>query len=513
MFMNQDLHLLHGFDLSVGVQADMDMVSNATGLHNNEGGILKGYGSFDVAYHVLGFKIPPKVVLLPVLRKTTPDFLTFARKLDRMNILLLGGGGREYTFAWKMAQSTHCDKLFITPGNAGTSALGTNLDLPAQTFEHIRQAVLDHDIHMVVVGPEALLVDGIYDSFRSDPDLQSVVVIGPSGEGAQLEGSKAFAKKFMAEFGIPTAGYREFTASDRQEGLDYIDEQPVPIVLKADGLAAGKGVLILHDKEEAKREFEAMLDGKFGAASEKIVIEQFLDGIEFSVFVLTDGKDYQILPVAKDYKRIGEGDTGLNTGGMGAVSPVPFVTDTMMQKVEDRIIKPTIHGIQERNLTYRGFIFLGLILVEGDPYVIEYNCRMGDPETEVVLPRLHNDLVELFMHMEEGKLADADIQEDPRFATTVILVSGGYPGSYEKGKVISGLDKTEHSLVFHAGTKAAGGQVVTNGGRVIAITSFGETMDQALEQSYANAEVIDFEGKYYRRDIGFDLDAGPPARH
>ena len=491
------------------MQADMDMVSNAAGLHNQEGGILKGNGSLDVAYHVLGFKILPKVVLLLVLRKTTPDLLTFARKLDRMNILLLGGGGREYTFAWKLAQSTHCDKLFITPGNAGTAAIGTNLDLPAQTFEHIRQAVLDHQIHMVVVGPEALLVDGIYDSFQADPELQSVIVIGPSGEGAQLEGSKAFAKKFMAEFDIPTAGYREFSASDRREGLDYIDQQPTPIVLKADGLAAGKGVLILNDKEEAKREFEAMLDGKFGAASEKIVIEQFLDGIEFSVFVLTDGKDYQVLPVAKDYKRIGEGDTGLNTGGMGAVSPVPFVTDTIMEKVEDRIIKPTIRGIQERKLTYRGFIFLGLILVDGEPYVIEYNCRMGDPETEVVLPRLHNDLVELFMHMEEGKLAEVNIQEDPRFATTVILVSGGYPGSYEKGKVITGLDKTEHSLVFHAGTKESDGQVVTNGGRVIAITSFGETMAQALEQSYANAELIDFEGKYYRRDIGFDLEGGP----
>lgn len=513
MLVDQYLHLFQGLDLSVGMQADMDMVSNAAGLHYNEGGILKGNSSFDVAYHVLGFKMFPKVVLLLVLRKTTPDFLTFTRKPDRMNILLLGGGGREYTFAWKLAQSTHCDKLYIAPGNAGTNAIGTNLDLPAQTFEHIRQAVLDRDIHMVVVGPEALLVDGIYDSFQSDPKLQSVIVAGPSGEGAQLEGSKAFAKKFMAEFGIPTADYREFSASDRQEGLAYIDQQPTPIVLKADGLAAGKGVLILEDKEEAKREFEAMLDGKFGAASEKVVIEQFLKGMEFSVFVLTDGHDFQVLPVAKDYKRIGEGDTGLNTGGMGAVSPVPFVTDAIMQQVEDRIIKPTIRGIQQRNLTYRGFIFLGLILVDGDPCVIEYNCRMGDPETEVVLPRLHNDLVELFMHLEEGKLADVDIQEDPRFATTVMLVSGGYPGSYEKGKVITGLDQTKHSLVFHAGTKVSDGQVVTNGGRVIAITSFGATMAQALEQSYANAEVIDFDGKYYRRDIGFDLDVDPPDRH
>lgn len=422
-----------------------------------------------------------------------------------MRILLLGGGGREHTFAWKLTQSTHCDQLFIAPGNAGTRAHGINLDLSPNDFPAIKKAVLDHEINLVVVGPEDPLVRGIFDFFQEDDQLASVQVIGPSRAGAQLEGSKAFAKKFMAEYGIPTAGYREFTRATKEEGLAYIDQHPTPIVLKADGLAAGKGVLILHDREEARQEFAAMLDGKFGAASEKIVIEEFLDGIEFSVFVLTDGKDYQLLPVAKDYKRIGEGDTGLNTGGMGSISPVPFVDATLMQKVEERIIQPTVRGIQERGMTYQGFIFLGLISVGGDPYVIEYNCRMGDPETEVVLPRLQNDLVELFMHMAEGKLAAVDIKEDARTAAAVILVSGGYPQKYEKGKVITGLERASDSLLFHAGTKAVGDQVVTNGGRVLAITSFGATMADALSLSNANAEKVDFEGKYFRTDIGFDL--------
>lgn len=422
-----------------------------------------------------------------------------------MRILLLGGGGREHTFAWKMAQSIHCDQLFIAPGNAGTRQHGINLDLSPNDFPAIKKAVLDHDINLVVVGPEEPLVRGIYDFFQEDQALQSVQVLGPSRAGAQLEGSKAFAKRFMADFDIPTAAYREFTQTNREEGLAYIDQHPTPIVLKADGLAAGKGVLILNDREEAKREFSAMLDGKFGAASEKIVIEEFLDGIEFSVFALTDGKDYQVLPVAKDYKRIGEGDTGLNTGGMGAISPVPFVDDLLMQKVEERIIQPTIRGIYERGFAYQGFVFFGLINVGGDPYVIEYNCRMGDPETEVVLPRLQNDLVELFMRTATGKLAAIDIKEDARTAAAIILVSGGYPGKYEKGKVITGLQEAKHSLLFHAGTKAVGDQVVTNGGRVLAITSFGTNMAEALHQSNTNAGLINFTDKYFRTDIGFDL--------
>jgi len=422
-----------------------------------------------------------------------------------MRILLLGGGGREHTFAWKMAQSIHCDQLFIAPGNAGTRAHGINLDLSPNDFPAIKKAVLDHEINLVVVGPEEPLVRGIYDFFQEDSELANVQVIGPSREGAQLEGSKAFAKTFMADYNIPTAAYREFTRATQAEGLAYIDQHATPIVLKADGLAAGKGVLILHDREEAKREFTAMLDGKFGAASEKIVIEQFLDGIEFSVFALTDGKDYQVLPVAKDYKRIGEGDTGLNTGGMGSVSPVPFVDRDLLQKVEERIIQPTIRGINERAFAYQGFVFFGLINVGGDPFVIEYNCRMGDPETEVVLPRLQNDLVELFMRTTTGELAAIDIKEDNRTAAAVILVSGGYPQKYEKGKVITGLEQTDGSLLFHAGTKAIGDEVVTNGGRVLAITSFGANMAEALKQSNANARKVDFEDKYFRTDIGFDL--------
>lgn len=422
-----------------------------------------------------------------------------------MNILLLGSGGREHTFAWKMRQSPLCKKLIIAPGNAGTTGLGTNIAIDPNDFEAVKKLVLAENIELVVVGPEEPLVRGIYDFFQNDVDIQHVAVIGPSQAGAQLEGSKAFAKQFMQEFNIPTAAYREFTAENKAEGLKYIDKQNTPIVLKADGLAAGKGVIICKSTAEAKMRFEEMLGGKFGEASARVVIEQFLYGIEFSVFVLTDGKDYQVLPVAKDYKRAGEADTGPNTGGMGAISNPPFVDKDLMDKVEEKIIKPTIAGIQARGLTYKGFIFIGLIKVEGNPFVIEYNCRMGDPETEVVFPRLKNDLVELMRATHDGNLAQQQLQFDERFAATVMLVSGGYPDVYEKGKVISGLDKVRDSLVFHAGTKVEAGKIVTNGGRVIAVTSFGKTFREALALSYQNAEKIQFEGKYYRKDIGFDL--------
>ncbi len=422
-----------------------------------------------------------------------------------MNILLLGGGGREHALAWKMQQSPRCDDLYIAPGNAGTASCGTNVDLNPLDFVAVGEFALAKAIHILVVGPEAPLVEGIYDHFKNDPRLADIIVVGPSAEGAQLEGSKAYAKAFMQEFGIPTAAYREFTAATLAEGLAYIDQQTPPIVLKADGLAAGKGVLILEDRETAKQEFSAMLDGKFGAASSKVVIEAFLSGIEFSVFVLTNGKDYQILPIAKDYKRIGEGDQGLNTGGMGAVSPVPFVDDALMQKVEERIVKPTITGLQVRGITYEGFIFLGLIKVGDDPYVIEYNCRMGDPETEVVMPRLQNDLLDLFEAMANDSLGDMAVNIDARAATTVMLVSGGYPEAYEKGKSMSGLENANDSLLFHAGTRSGEGTVLTNGGRVLAITSYGADFHQALAISNKNASLINFDGKYYRRDIGFDL--------
>lgn len=422
-----------------------------------------------------------------------------------MNILILGSGGREHTFAWKINQSPLCKNLYIAPGNAGTKAHGTNVDISPMDFEAVKKLTLAKAINMVIVGPEAPLVAGIYDFFKNDAALQAIPVIGPSAKGAQLEGSKAFSKAFMAKRNIPTAGYREFTQATLQEGLAYIDQLTPPVVLKADGLAAGKGVLILNDVEEAKVELSAMLDGKFGAASEKVVIEDFLDGIEFSVFVLTDGKDYQVLPIAKDYKRIGEGDTGLNTGGMGAVSPVPFVDAELMQKVTDRIIIPTVKGIAEDELDYKGFVFIGLIRVDNEPYVIEYNCRMGDPETEVVLPRLENDLLELLVALAEGRLGEQTIQISEKSATTIMLVSGGYPEAYEKGKVMTGFEQVTDSLLFHAGTKQSDNKVLTNGGRVLAITSFGDDFKAALALSNKNAALIDFEAKNYRTDIGFDL--------
>ena len=421
-----------------------------------------------------------------------------------MKILLLGNGGREHAFAWKLTQSPACEQLFIAPGNGGTRLHGTNLGFGANDFGKIREFVLAEGIGLVVVGPEEPLVRGIYDFFKADPQLAGIPVFGPSQTGAQLEGSKAFAKAFMAEFGIPTAAYREFTADTIEEGIAYIAGQTPPIVLKADGLAAGKGVVILDSVAEAQAEFREMLGGKFGAAGNKVVIEQFLDGIEFSVFTINNEVDYKILPVAKDYKRIGEGDAGLNTGGMGAVSPVAFADAAMMQKVEERIIRPTIRGIQSRGFAYTGFIFFGLINVGGDPYVIEYNCRMGDPETEVVLPRLQNDLPDLCLQTLNGTLHTVEIRQDPRFAATVMLVSGGYPGDYQKGKPITGLDQTSGSLLLHAGTTPSG-DLRTNGGRVLAVTSYGNTLAEALTTSKANAEKIRFEGKYYRRDIGFDL--------
>lgn len=422
-----------------------------------------------------------------------------------MNILLLGNGGREHAFAWKLVQSSQCDTLFIAPGNAGTAALGQNVDLDPTDFEAVKALVLTESIDMVVVGPEAPLVAGIYDYFQQSADLKHVALVGPSEEGAKLEGSKAYGKIFMAENNIPTAGYREFTPETLEEGIDYIATQTPPIVLKADGLAAGKGVLILDNIAEAQEELRSMLGGKFGEASSKVVIEEFLDGIEFSVFVLTDGQSYKILPVAKDYKRIGEGDVGLNTGGMGAVSPPPFVDVEMMQKVEEHIVKPTIQGLQNRQIAYHGFIFLGLIRVNNEPYVIEYNCRMGDPETEVVLPRLKSDLVSLLYAAATDTMATQTIEIDSRAATTIMLVSGGYPEAYAKNKLMTGFDKVSDSLLFHAGTKKVGEEVRTNGGRVLAVTSYGETFKEALAISNKNAALIEFEGKNYRRDIGFDL--------
>lgn len=424
-----------------------------------------------------------------------------------MNLLLLGSGGREHAFAWKLSESPLCEKLFIAPGNAGTSDYGTNLPtIDPNDFAAVKEAVLAHSIEMVVCGPEEPLVRGLQDYFKTDAELSKVHFVGPSKEAAQLEGSKAYAKAFMEEYGIPTADYREFTGDELVEALAYLDSIPTPIVLKADGLAAGKGVVILDDLLAAKEEMTAMLGGKFGAASHKVVVEEFLDGIEFSVFVLTDGVNYRVLPVAKDYKRIGEGDTGLNTGGMGSVSHPPFVDGEMMRKVEERVIRPTIRGLQARQLDYKGFVFIGLISVDGEPKVIEYNCRMGDPETQSVFARLNSDLTQLCQAMCTEELDRTVIDIDPRQTATVVLVSGGYPGSYEKGKVITGLDRVGGSKVFHAGTKRdEQGRIVTNGGRVLALTSYGTDFQDALRTSLENAAKIQFEGVNYRRDIGFDL--------
>lgn len=417
------------------------------------------------------------------------------------NILILGGGGREHAFAWKIQQSPYCGQLHIAPGNAGTRDLGIQIELSVTDFDAIRDYIDQHRIDFLVVGPEVPLVDGIVDYFED----HNVFVIGPDQEGARLEGSKAYGKEFMKKYSIPTADYQEFTNDNLSQGYAFIDTLTPPYVLKADGLAAGKGVLILDNIQEAKTALKEMVGGKFGTASSTVVIEEFLEGIEFSVFAITDGKDYKLLPVAKDYKRIGENDTGLNTGGMGAVSPVPFLDETLYQKVIDRIVGPTIRGIQDRGMTYNGFVFFGLINVNGDPYVIEYNCRMGDPETEVVLPRLQSDLLELFVHMKEGNLSDAQISIDSRHAATVMMVSAGYPQAYEKGKVIQNLDAVDNSIIFHAGTQLQDNQIVTNGGRVIAVTSLGASKDEAIATSLQNAEKIEFEGKYFRKDIGFDL--------
>lgn len=422
-----------------------------------------------------------------------------------MNILLLGNGGRENALAWKIKQSDKVQKLYVAPGNAGTHEIAVNVNLSPTDFPKIKQFVLDNNIDMVVVGPEEPLVRGIYDFFVNDNDIKDIPVIGPSKIGAQLEGSKDFAKQFMMRHNIPTARYKSFTLDELDEAYLFLEELEAPYVLKADGLAAGKGVLIISDIEEAKQELKEMLSGMFGDASKTVVIEEFLSGIECSLFVLTDGDSYKILPVAKDYKRIGEGDTGLNTGGMGAVSPVSFADDVFMKKVEDRIVIPTIEGLKKDKIVYKGFIFLGLIEVKGEPMVIEYNVRMGDPETEVVMLRIKSDFVSLLKGVATGTLESKLLEIDSRYAVTVMLVSGGYPGDYEKNKEMSGLDKVKDSILFHAGTKLENNKVLTNGGRVIAISSYGETKDEALSLSFKNADVISYDKKYYRKDIGFDL--------
>ena len=444
--------------------------------------------------------------------------------LVTMNILIIGGGGREHALAWKIAQSPQLKKLFIAPGNAGTAGLGTNVPVKVDDFEGIKKLVLDEKIDMVVVGPEAPLVAGIVDCFLGDADLNEIPVIGPSKSGARLEGSKDFAKMFMHKYKIPTATFSTFIDYSVDDGKAHLATLEPPYVLKADGLAAGKGVLIIDDLEEAQQQLEEMLHGKFGEASRKVVVEEFLRGIELSVFIITDGDGYVILPSAKDYKRIGEGDTGPNTGGMGAVSPVPFADEAFLKKVEDRIARPTIEGLKREGIRYTGFLYLGLMNRDGDPYVVEYNVRMGDPEGEVVLPRIKTDFVELLKATAKGRLSEMNVELDPRHVTTVILASGGYPGSYEKGKEIKGLEKAGFGIgagktmetgavatggvdkvVFHSGTRAEGGKILTNGGRVLAVSGYGETMKEALKRSYELAEQIEFEGKYFRRDIGFDL--------
>jgi phosphoribosylamine--glycine ligase len=422
-----------------------------------------------------------------------------------MNVLILGAGGREHALAWKIAKSKYLTKLFVAPGNAGTAEIAENVNLSASNFEEIKKLVLDKKIKIVLVGPEDPLVNGIYDYFKNESLLKEVALIGPSKHGAQLEGSKDFAKAFMQRHNIPTAKYKSFTSETLADGCKFLENTFPPYVLKADGLAAGKGVLIISDLNEAKNELKNMLHGKFGNAGNTVVIEEFLSGIELSVFVLTDGISYKILPEAKDYKRIGEGDTGLNTGGMGAISPVSFANSTFLKKVEEQIIIPTIAGLKIENIDYKGFIFLGLINVNNNPFVIEYNCRMGDPETEVVIPRIKNDLLEILISVANNTLNSITIETDSRFATTVIAVSGGYPDNYEKDKEISGLNSSGESIVFHSGTKLNNGKTVSNGGRVLAVTSYGNSKEDALKKSYNTLSNLHFEKMYYRKDIGFDL--------
>lgn len=422
-----------------------------------------------------------------------------------MNILIVGSGGREHALGWKISQSPLTDKLFFAPGNAGTAELGVNLPVGVSDFPGLKKAVLENQVDLVLAGPEVPLCEGLHDYFSNDGELRDILFVGPKKTGAQLEGSKDFAKEFMKRHNIPTAGYLSVTSENLQEGLAFLKSLNAPYVLKADGLAAGKGVLIINDRNEAERSLQEMLAGQFGTASQKVVIEEFLSGVECSVFAITDGKDYRILPEAKDYKRIGEGDTGLNTGGMGAISPVPFADKTFMQKVENRIIRPTIEGLKNDGIPYNGFIFFGLINCSGEPMVIEYNVRMGDPETEAVMLRIKSDFVELLVGAATGTLSEKTIEIDQRAAVTVMLVSGGYPGPYQKGKIISGLEKVANSLVFHAGTTLKDGHVVTDGGRVLSVSSYGDHMKTALAQSYQNAAKINFEGVYYRKDLGFDL--------